>query len=308
MPSKPTIPPHGRPKAKPGRVPSAQRRSPLARPGVRALLLGAALVPVLALLLRDWPLLTRVLVTASFLMAGICGYSAMHVLGRQAALRLAAIALPLGWFAEEMGASRGWFFGDYDYTDVLGPTLLSVPVVIPLMWFALTYAGYVMANLIVWQVPADGATSARRTFVMAFLSALIVTAYDLGVDPYMVYKLKAWIMEKHDGWWFGETLQGFVGWMLVAFVIVGAFRLLLRRVAPPPARPALRQLLVPLCLYGGLMLYQAFLGFPVETRTIAVFVMGIPLFCAVCGLYRWHTEGPREAPRAPSAIRREEAA
>lgn len=283
----------------------------LARPGARALLLAAVLAPLLFVLLRDWNLLTRVLVVSSVLMAGACFYSAVHVLGMPATLRLAAIALPLGWFAEEMGASYGWFFGDYDYTDVLGPRLVSVPVVIPLMWFALTYAGYVMANLIVWQVPADGRSSRRRTLVMAFLAALIVTAYDLGVDPYMVYKLKAWIMVKHDGWWFGETLQGFVGWMVVGFAIVGSFRLALRRLPPPPPRPALRHLLVPLMLYGGLMLYQAILGFPVETRTIAVFVMGIPLFCAACGLFRWWTEARPAAGgarRMPAAVPHEEAA
>ena len=47
---------------------------------------------------------------------------------------------------------------------------------------------------------------------------------------------------------------------------------------------------VPLLLYGGLMVYEATQGVPVETRTIALFVMGIPLFCACSGLARWHGE------------------
>ena len=255
-----------------------------------AFLLGAALLAVPALL-HAWSVQTQLLVASSVLMAGLCLASAMRVLGPRPALRLALIALPVGWFAEQMGASYGWFFGSYDYTDVLGPQLGSVPVVIPMMWFALSYTGYVMANLIVWQAPSDGATSVRRSLVMAFLAALIVTAYDLGVDPYMVYKLKAWIMVKRDGWWFGETLQGFAGWMLVAFAIVFAFRLSLRRgAALPAAAPSLGATLVPLGLYGLLMLYEATQGVPVETRTIALFVMGIPLFCAACGLARWRRE------------------
>ncbi|WP_313172143.1 carotenoid biosynthesis protein [Massilia oculi] len=258
--------------------------------GRLAWLLGAALLAV-PVLLHAWSLQTQLLVASSVLMAGLCLASAMRVLGPRPALRLALIALPVGWFAEQMGASYGWFFGSYDYTDVLGPQLGSVPVVIPMMWFALSYTGYVMANLIVWQTPSDGATSVRRSLVMAFLAALIVTAYDLGVDPYMVYKLKAWIMVKQDGWWFGETLQGFAGWMLVAFAIVFAFRLGLRRDGPSAAAaPSLRAVLVPLGLYGILMLYEATQGVPVETRTIAVFVMGIPLFCAACGLARWRRE------------------
>jgi uncharacterized membrane protein len=246
---------------------------------------GAAL---LALLLRGWNAGTQLLVASSVLMFMACLASAVRVLGLRPAMYLVLIALPIGWFAEEMGANYGWFFGSYHYTPVLGPQLGSVPVVIPLMWFALSYIGYVMANLIVWQVPADGTTSIRRSVVMACLAALIVTAYDLGVDPYMVYKLKAWIMTKDDGGWFGETLQGFAGWMLVAFCIVLLFRLLLRRTSFPAAPSTrVRDVLVPLGLYGALMLFEATQGVPVETRTVALFVMGMPLFCAACGLYRW---------------------
>jgi uncharacterized membrane protein len=246
---------------------------------------GAAL---LALLLRGWNAGTQLLVASSVLMFMACLASAVRVLGLRPAMYLVLIALPIGWFAEEMGANYGWFFGSYHYTPVLGPQLGSVPVVIPLMWFALSYIGYVMANLIVWQVPADGATSIRRSIVMACLAALIVTAYDLGVDPYMVYKLKAWIMTKDDGGWFGETLQGFAGWMLVAFCIVLLFRLLLRRASfPAVLSTRMRDVLVPLGLYGALMLFEATQGVPVETRTVALFVMGMPLFCAACGLYRW---------------------
>ena len=195
-----------------------------------------------------------------------------------------------GWFAEQMGSSYGWFFGSYTYTDVLGPRVCDVPFVIPLMWFALSYTGYVLSNLIVWQAPSDGAAPLGQSVTMSLLAALIVTAYDLGVDPYMVYKLKAWTMAMTDGYWFGETLQGFFGWMLVSFVIVFSFRLTLRRSPPRPATPhKVGDVLVPLCLYGALMLFEATQGEPVETRTIALFVMGIPLLSALCGMGRWRS-------------------
>jgi len=257
-----------------------------------SLAFSLTVIAALALLLRGWPFLTRLIVICSVLMFAACFASATRLLGRRAAASLAALAVVTGWSAEQMGSSYGWFFGSYTYTDVLGPQLGDVPVIIPMMWFALAYAGYVISNLIVWQTPGDGRTSVRRSAVMAFLAALVVTSYDLAADPYMVYGLEAWIMEKKDGWWFGETLQGFVGWMLVAFTIVFAFRLLLRRlpVAPVAAAP-LGVVLVPLALYAGLMVFLATMGTPVETRTIAVFAMGVPLFCASCGLVRWRTEG-----------------
>jgi len=231
---------------------------------------------------------TVMLIGSSILMFACCWASAIHLLGARAALNFVVIALICGWFAEQMGSSHGWFFGDYDYTDVLGPTLGDVPIIIPLMWFALCYVAYVISNLIVWQAPSDGNPSVLQSVVMSLLAAMIVVAYDLGADPYMVFVLKAWIMIKTDGWWFGETLEGFFGWALVTFVVVFGFRMTLRRW---PAKPALRlahwHVLVPLVVYGGSMVFQMAFGHPVETRTIALIAMGIPLFCAACGWWRW---------------------
>ena len=48
-----------------------------------------------------------------------------------------------------------------------------------------------------------------------------------------------------------------------------------------------RYALVPLFIYGGSMAFQAVQGSPIETRTIALFAMGIPLLTALCGWTRW---------------------
>jgi putative membrane protein len=239
---------------------------------------------------------TLLLIASAILMFACCWASASHLLGARAAANFVAISVAVGWLAEEMGANYGWFFGSYHYTDVLGPTLGTTPVIIPLMWFALCYTAYVLANLIVWQAPSDGASPSGRGAVLSLLAALLVTAYDLGADPYMVYQLKAWIMTKTDGWWFGETLQGFVGWVTVSFAIVFLFRLSLRRWPPAPkAAPSRFDMAVPLIVYAGSMVFQMCAGTPVETRTVAFFAMGIPLLCAVSGLHRW--QGGQYEPR-----------
>ena len=234
---------------------------------------------------------TVLLVASSLLMFGCCWASAAHLLGGSAALRLVAIATTFGWAAEQLGSSYGWFFGSYAYTPVLGPRLGEVPIVIPMMWFALAYVGYVISNLIVWQDPVDAPASLGIDAIMALLGAMVVTCYDLGVDPYMVYVLKAWIMADKDGWWFGETVQGFAGWMFVSFAILFAFRRL-ARVRPAASRadtvlPTMRHVFVPLLVYAGLMVFQVLLGYPVEARTIALFAMGFPLLAAFIGLLRW---------------------
>jgi len=268
-------------------------------PRISFILLAVFLV---VLLTRGLGETTRMLIVGSLLMFACCWSSAIHMLGARAALHFVLIAVTLGWFAEQMGSSHGWFFGHYTYTEVLGWRIGDVPMVIPLMWFALTYIAYVIANLMVWQTPVDGATPLGQTVTQSFLAAMIVTAYDLGADPYMVFTLKAWVMAKTDGWWFGETLQGFVGWMAVSFVIIFLFRLTLRRRPPVAAASVSRaHTLVPLAIYGGNMLFQACLGNPVETRTVALFAMGIPLLAALCGWSRWQTPAVAAVPELPAS-------
>jgi putative membrane protein len=248
-----------------------------------------------ALLLRGQGETTALLIASSLLMFGACAASAAHLLGGPAALRFMLIAVSAGWVAEQLGSSYGWLFGVYTYTDVLGPRLGDVPVVIPLMWFALTYGAYVIANLAVWQAPVDGAAGHGWAAALSLVAASVVTAWDLGADPYFVFTLKAWVMGMDDGWWFGETLQGFVGWMTVSFCIVLAFRLT-HRFAPirPRVAATRRHVLVPLALYGGCMAFQVAVGDPVELRTVAFFALGIPLLVALCGLARWQSTFPQE--------------
>ncbi|MFK3736996.1 carotenoid biosynthesis protein [Massilia sp. TN1-12] len=269
-------------------------------PSIAAFCLLAGFLVLLSA--RGYAETTPLLVASSLLMFGCCWASAIHLLGSRAALALVLIAMSAGWLAEQLGATLGWFFGDYHYTDVLGPRLLAVPVVIPMMWFALSYCGYVIANLIVWQAPDAPEGSRGMAVLMAVVGAMVVTCYDLGVDPYMVHVLKAWIMTRTDGWWFGETIEGFAGWMIVAFAIGLPFRLLLRKRPAAPSHPATtRHVLVPLSVYAGLMVFQVCLGYPHEARTIALFAMGFPLLTAACGLLRWRAARRQDVPAADGA-------
>ena len=68
---------------------------------------------------RGFDLTATAIMAATLLMFAGCFWSASVLLGRRAAWRFAAMAVPIGWFAEQMGSSHGWFFGSYTYTTVL---------------------------------------------------------------------------------------------------------------------------------------------------------------------------------------------
>lgn len=249
-------------------------------------------VLILEALLRARGTVTLALEATSVVMFTACVWASLRLLGERATTWFVLIALPVGWFAEQMGSSRGWFFGRYSYTDVLGWQLGNVPVVIPMMWFALVFTGYVMACLMLWRSPVLSRVTWMTGLITAWTTAMVVTAFDLGADPYFVFVLKAWIMEKKDGGWFGETLQGFVGWMAIAAVIVTLWLSLVRRLAEP-VHDRLNEwaVAVPLLIYGGEMVFQMIYGHPIEIRAIAFFAMGIPLLVTMVAWMQWANAG-----------------
>ncbi len=231
---------------------------------------------------------TTQMVLSSLAMFAFSWVSATHLLGARAALKFIGIALAIGWFAEQMGASRGWFFGVYTYTDVLGPKLGVVPIVIPLMWFALVYSAFVIANLILWRVPVAMPARKLDTVLLCLLGAMIVCAYDLGAKTYMVDVAHAWTVGMTDGWYFGKTLEGFFGWTGTSFVILLVVQWAIRGGRPAPsARVERWHALLPVGIYAGSMAFTICNGSPIETRSIVAFAMGIPVLAACAAWRQW---------------------
>ncbi len=250
--------------------------------------LGLPLSVLLFETARSFPMMSLALVASSVLLFLTAWWAASQLLGLRNTWIFASIGLGMGWFAEQMGSSRGWFFGRYTYTDVLGPRLGDVPWVIPMMWFALCFVGYQMAQLILWRGIKSAQASWPERLLTALLAAMLVTAFDLGADPYFVFVLKAWIMQKTDGGWFGETLQGFAGWMLISFLIILLVQTVMRH---DPASPATQRIqfaaALPILIYTSGMVFQMIFGHPIETRAIAFFAMGIPALAAASAWWQW---------------------
>ncbi|MFZ3228855.1 MAG: carotenoid biosynthesis protein [Pseudobdellovibrio sp.] len=231
---------------------------------------------------------TETLFIVSVVMFMTCSVSATHLFGLKTASKFIALALAIGFFAEYMGETYGWFFGEYTFTDALGLRLLGVPVVIPLMWFNLSYICYVLGNIILNRTPINPSNRISKIIVSAFFSSILVAAYDLAADPYMVFVIKAWVMKKTDGWWFGETIQGFFGWTFIAFIINLSFSLIVRtKQRNPPENFKKIHALIPIWIFFCWMVFQMMYGSPIETRIVSFFAMGIPLMVALFSWDNW---------------------
>lgn len=136
--------------------------------------------------------------------------------GRGAAASLGWVAL-LGFAVEAAGSRLGVPFGRYEYTAVLQPQLLGVPVVMGFAWMA----------LVAFACDAVGRLrlGVRAT---AALGALLTTATDLVIDPLAANQFGYWRWEA-GGAYYGIPFTNFVGWFVTAFVAC--------RVAAPRLRP-----------------------------------------------------------------------
>ena len=126
----------------------------------------------------------------------------------------------LGLLAEAVGTATGFPFGEYDYTGTLGAELLGVPLVIPLAWAMFAYPCLVV-----------GQRLARSPLGAAAVGGFALASWDLFLDPQMV---------EAGHWRFADVeaslpgapgipISNYLGWLLVAWLMLGLLQYLGRR-------------------------------------------------------------------------------
>ena len=126
--------------------------------------------------------------------------------GARRALLMAALAFGVGLGVEVLGSRTGFPFGLYTYVGAPAPTVFSVPLIVPLGWFALTLAATVVAGGRAW------------------LAGLLLVAWDVGLEPLMTAQ-GYWTWRDPAPLWAGAPVQNFLGWWAVgaglSWVFVG---------------------------------------------------------------------------------------
>jgi uncharacterized membrane protein len=140
--------------------------------------------------------------------------------GWQGALRLLALVFGVSLLFESVGVATGWVYGPYHYTDKLGPKFLGlVPYLIPAAWFMMSYPSFVIADRLVSKHEGHKGTPRKRGWqrilAVAAVGGLVMTAWDLIMDPVMVAG-GHWVWDT-NGAYFGIPLQNFWGWWLTVF-------------------------------------------------------------------------------------------
>lgn len=212
---------------------------------------------------------------------------ACFMLGWKRALWFFAATAVIGFVFEFVGVKTGAIFGRYYYTDVLGWKILgTVSWPIPLAYFMVLYPTTMMANLLLHGSVVTEKLPLKGSLYAAFLAAMVMSAWDLSMDPYMAGEQLAWVWVD-GGPYFGIPFQNFAGWVLTTFAAGLAYRVIEHRIPLKPMGHMKPWIVVlPLLCYGVLIVGDFALGYPDATKVIPPFVMGIALVASLMRMFQ----------------------
>ena len=136
---------------------------------------------------------------------------------KPAMLALAAV-YGISLVSELLGTTYGIPFGAYSYTTLLGPKWFDlVPLLIPLSWFTMSWAAWIIA-----------CRRTRGLRAVLFGTGLLI-AWDLLLDPAMSRVTSYWVWGD-KGNYYGMPWSNLLGWGITGFVLLTV----LRKLVPKP--------------------------------------------------------------------------
>jgi uncharacterized membrane protein len=188
------------------------------------------------------------------------------------------ISALISYVMEEMGVRTGWVFGHYHYSDMLGPKLGQVPVIIPFAWFMMIYSSWTVARALVQGIST---ASFSGVTAQAAIAALVMTGWDLVMDPGMA-AAGNWVWER-GGAYFGVPGRNYAGWLLTTFLIywIVGFS---RRGAGNGVPASQLFAALPVVTYSLYAFFYLTANSRPALRVIALFSMGTPALLALIRL------------------------
>ncbi|MBB5318316.1 carotenoid biosynthesis protein [Tunturibacter empetritectus] len=181
----------------------------------------------------------------------------------------AGLSLGIATLLESVSLRTGLPFGHYYFTDVMGPKLIQLPVLLALAYVGMGYLSWVVGLLLVghYDEPLNG----RRMIFLPLVASFVMAAWDLSMDPVWSNLYRAWVW-KDGGSFFGVPVSNFLGWYLTVYLFYQAFALYLRGrpVAPLP----LKHWRLPVLFYGASAAGNVLLAIPSATPAVVTDASG----------------------------------
>lgn len=146
--------------------------------------------------------------------------------------------------SELLGTSTGFPFGDYAYLSGLGYKIAGlVPFTIPLSWFYMGFVCYLLARC---GLQVNSSSSWIRHLGAIATGAILLTAWDLVLDPAMSQAPFPFWTFQEEGSFFGMPYRNLLGWVGTGAIFMTVAALLWRQKTILLSR---QQLNLPLITY-----------------------------------------------------------
>jgi len=148
-------------------------------------------------------------------------------------LVFAALCLGVGTLFESVSQRTGFPFGHYRFTDLMGPKLFDLPILLALAYVGMGYVSWVLALLILGyqNEPLLG----KKIVLLPLVASFVMTAWDLSMDPVWADIDHAWVW-RDGGSYYGVPTSNFFGWFLTVYIFYQLFALYLKNRVSIPSR------------------------------------------------------------------------
>lgn len=134
--------------------------------------------------------------------------------------------------AENMSILTGVPFGHYYYSEILGPKLFLVPLLIAPAYFAVGYLSWTLSRVLLGAF--EYRPHRRNVFLIPLVATFVMLPWDMSMDPGNSTINGSWIWLDGGGY-FGVPFSNFVpGWFLTVYIFLQIFALYLQRFSDAP--------------------------------------------------------------------------
>jgi len=158
-----------------------------------------------------------------------------------------SLCLVVGNVFENVGVRTGFPYGHYYFTDLMGPKIFAVPILLGLAYVGMGYVSWTLGRLILRDM--KNPLVRRHVLTLPLVASFIMVAWDLSQDPVWATIQHSWIWLQ-GGAYFGVPVSNFFGWYLTVYGIYQLFALYLHRRSIDPDPLAPRYWHLPIVFYA----------------------------------------------------------
>lgn len=146
----------------------------------------------------------------------------IHTYGLKKIVVFFGITSVVSWSIESISIVASLPFGSYHYTDLLGPKLGPVPLIVMLVYFIVSYIAWTIAHILLDKFNLS--LKKEGVVRIPIIASFIMVMWNLTFDPFMSTITNHWIWE-NGGAYFGVPFANFIGWFICAYITFQLFAL-----------------------------------------------------------------------------------